>query len=77
MSVSYTHLEQLAPLMKPNQLDRVVGKLGRMNKKLSSIYPFLKRERMSELIAKTPLDELEIDELLPFLNSCLLYTSGI
>ncbi len=62
-------LEQLAPLMKPNQLDRVVGKLGRMNKKLSSIYPFLKRERMSELIAKTPLDELEIDELLPFLNS--------
>ena len=48
--------------MKPNQLDRVVGKLGRMNKKLSSIYPFLKRERMSELIAKTPLDELEIDE---------------
>lgn len=62
-------LEQLAPLMKPNQLDRIVSKLSKADKKLNKVYPFLKRERMSELIEKTPLDELELDELLPFLNS--------
>lgn len=62
-------LEQLAPLMKPNQLDRIVSKLNKADKKLNKVYPFLKRERMSELIEKTPLDELELDELLPFLNS--------
>lgn len=62
-------LEQLAPLMKPNQLDRVISKLGKVDKKLNKVYPFLKRERMSELIEMTPLDELELDELLPFLNS--------
>lgn len=62
-------LEQLAPLMKPNQLDRVISKLGKVDKKLNKVYPFLKRERMDELIEMTPLDELELDELLPFLNS--------
>lgn len=62
-------LEQLAPLMKPNQLDRVVSKLSKVDKKFNKVYPFLKRERMSELIEMTPLDELELDELLPFLNS--------
>lgn len=62
-------LEQLAPLMKPNQLDRVVSKLSKVDKKLNKVYPFLKRERMSDLIEKMPLDELELDEMLPFLNS--------
>lgn len=47
-------LERLAPLMKPNQLDRVVRKLDKVNKRISGIYPFLKNERMNELIEKMP-----------------------